>query len=97
MVAAQEVLHLYRMFLREGRKFNSYNIREYILRRARMGFHENKASPNADELVQQAREDLKMVQRQSLVYSLYGRGTKSILELTRSKDHGAAEDASQLA
>mmetsp|Transcript_12414 Transcript_12414/g.26817 ORF Transcript_12414/g.26817 Transcript_12414/m.26817 type:complete len:94 (+) Transcript_12414:160-441(+) len=84
MPSSNEVKSLFRAFLREGRKFPNYNIREYVLRRAREGFREVAGETNAtklDALWASAKEQLEVVKRQSVVYGLYGRKTKNILEL----------------
>lgn len=51
----------------------------YILRRAKLGFHSNKDSKDAEALVRHARQELALVQRQAVVYQLYGRQAKSVL------------------
>lgn len=86
--AAAEVKVLYRTFLRYGRTFPSYNIREYISRRAREGFRENKSLGSPSEVaaaVEHAKSELAVVKRQALVYNLYGRKLKHVLDVNPGK------------
>lgn len=83
-MTAAEVKALFRAFLREGRKFPNYNIREYIKRRSKEEFHANADLCDPAVLVtlwQGAKQQLEVVRKQSLVYNLYGRKVKNILEL----------------
>jgi phage terminase Nu1 subunit (DNA packaging protein) len=84
MSASREVLGLYREFLRVGRKFTNYNVREFVKRRAKEGFHEGKELTDAAAIaaaLKQAKEQLAVAQRQSVVYSLFAQPVKSIMEL----------------
>lgn len=81
MSATAEALSLYRSFLRLGSKFPNYNIREFILRRAKDGFRGSRSSCNAQDLLKAAKEDLEVVRRQSVVYQMYGSTTKNVLEM----------------
>ncbi|EFJ48483.1 hypothetical protein VOLCADRAFT_74585 [Volvox carteri f. nagariensis] len=84
MSAGVEARALFRAFLREGRRFPNYNIREYIQRRAKEGFQEAASITDitaVDALLQSGRQELEVVKRQSLVYRLYGRKVKNVLEL----------------
>ncbi|GLC41610.1 hypothetical protein PLESTB_000696900 [Pleodorina starrii] len=93
MSAAVEARALLRAFLRQGRRFPNYNIREYIRRRAKEGFHEaaSVTDPAAvAALLQSGRQELEVVKRQSLVYQLYGRKVKNVLELDLAVQHGAS-------
>lgn len=79
-----EARALFRAFLREGRKFPNYNVREYIHRRAKEAFHEAASVSNpatVSSLIKQAKEELELVKRQALVYALYARRVKNVLEL----------------
>lgn len=68
------VLSLYRKMLRESRKFDSYNYREYALRRIREAFRQNMNETNEQQiytLVEDAKNNLQIIQRQVLIGSLY--------------------------
>mmetsp|Transcript_4149 Transcript_4149/g.10380 ORF Transcript_4149/g.10380 Transcript_4149/m.10380 type:complete len:92 (-) Transcript_4149:94-369(-) len=81
---AGEVRSLFRAFLREGRKFNNYNIREYILRRAKEGFRAQLTGNQSEAAFSAAKEELQVVRRQSVVYQMYGRPTKNVMELDQA-------------
>lgn len=84
MSAAVEARSLFRALLREGRRFPNYNVREYIKRRAREGFEESASvtDPSAiKSLIAAGKQELEVAKRQSLVYQLYGRKHKNVLEL----------------
>jgi hypothetical protein len=84
MSASREVLGLYREFLRVGRKFTNYNVREFVKRRAKEGFREGKDLTDAAAIaaaLKHAKEQLAVAQRQSVVYSLFAQPVKSIMEL----------------
>lgn len=54
----------------------------YILRRTKYGFQRHAAEKDPaqiDTLVQQAQEELEILKRQSVVYSMYGRKTKGVM------------------
>ncbi|KAK9916913.1 hypothetical protein WJX75_008719 [Coccomyxa subellipsoidea] len=79
---------MYRTFLKHGAKFPNYNIREYVWRRAREGFRAHVGETDAQivsELVQGAKAELEVVKRQSMVYSLYARRQKSIMDIPLEK------------
>ncbi|KAG9347715.1 hypothetical protein JZ751_003728 [Albula glossodonta] len=62
-----QVLSLYRMLMKESKKFPSYNYRTYALRRIRDAFRENQSvsDPKTVEvLLSQARDSLALIQRQ---------------------------------
>ena len=65
-----------------GTSYPNYNIREYIRRRAREEFSKRGGEGKALEAI---REDLEVVRRQGLVYSLYNRGpvVKSVMDLPK--------------
>ncbi|CAO1438673.1 unnamed protein product [Diamesa tonsa] len=68
------ILSLYKQLLRESQKFSSYNIRNYAFRRTRDSFKDNKAvteQPAIQILVEEAKTNLKMVQRQVIVGNLF--------------------------
>ncbi|XP_055964468.1 LYR motif-containing protein 4 [Sorex fumeus] len=69
-----QVLALYRALLREGRRFGAYSYRTYALRRIRDAFREHKSVRDPREiqsLVDRARRDLGVIQRQVQVGRLY--------------------------
>ncbi|KPP66124.1 LYR motif-containing protein 4-like [Scleropages formosus] len=62
-----QVISLYRMLMKESKKFPSYNFRTYALRRVRDGFRANRNVDNPrtlDLLLNQARENLAVIKRQ---------------------------------
>ncbi|MFT7813843.1 LYR motif-containing protein 4-like [Arapaima gigas] len=77
-----QVLSLYRMLLKESKKFPSYNFRMYALRRVRDGFRANHSVDNPrtlDLLLNQARENLVIIKRQVSIGQLYT-SQKTIVE-----------------
>ncbi|XP_028831530.1 LYR motif-containing protein 4 [Denticeps clupeoides] len=77
-----QVISLYRMLLRESRKFPSYNYRTYALRRVRDGFRENLNVDNPktlDMLLNRAREGLAVIKRQVCIGRFYST-QKTIVE-----------------
>ncbi len=54
----------------------------YVRRKAKEGFRAHKGETDAQklsELLQDAKQELEVVKRQSLVYSMYARRQKSIM------------------
>lgn len=79
-----EVLRLYRALLREGRKFSSYNVREYVKRHTKESFREHSGERDPEtvaRLVARAEEQLEVARRQVVVYSLFAPRLKSIMDL----------------
>ncbi|TRY53836.1 hypothetical protein DNTS_002793 [Danionella cerebrum] len=77
-----QVISLYRMLIKESKKFPSYNYRTYAIRRVKDGFRENINVDNPktlDLLINQARENLAVIRRQVSVGHLYS-AQKTILE-----------------
>ncbi|CAL8467311.1 g6848 [Coccomyxa elongata] len=75
---------MYRSFLKHGAKFPNYNIREYVRRKAKEGFRAHREETDAQKLsglLQDAKQELEVVKRQSLVYSMYARKQKSIMDM----------------
>lgn len=69
-----QVLQLYKQFIKNAKQFNDYNFREYFLRRARLGFRENKElhdPQQLNDLYIQAQRDLGVLKRQSLLSQMY--------------------------
>ncbi|KAI4340136.1 hypothetical protein MLD38_025002 [Melastoma candidum] len=82
-----EVLSLFRSLLRTAREFSDYNIREYMRRRTIDAFRENKLLEKASSVVaaySDGRNQLLVAKRQSVVYSMYAPGVKSIMEVRGS-------------
>uniref|UniRef100_A0A672QVJ4 LYR motif containing 4 n=1 Tax=Sinocyclocheilus grahami TaxID=75366 RepID=A0A672QVJ4_SINGR len=68
--SGEHVLSLYRLLLKESKKFPSYNYRTYALRRVRDAFRENRTVEDpkvVEELLNRARDSLALIQRQVLV------------------------------
>lgn len=83
-----EVLALYRDFMRYGRKFPTYNFRDYTIRRARDAFKAHAGETDPDKiqaLIQKAKQDLEVVKRQVIVGSLYTHGQKLVVETQVSR------------
>lgn len=77
------VISLYRQFLRNGNKFGAYNFRDYAIRRARDGFrtHMNETNPEKiNQCIAKAEQDLKVVQRQASISSMFSTGDKLVVE-----------------
>ncbi|XP_030629637.1 LYR motif-containing protein 4 [Chanos chanos] len=77
-----QVISLYRMLMKESRKFPSYNYRTYALRRIQDGFRANLHVDNPktlDMLLSQARESLALIKRQVSVGQMYST-QKTIIE-----------------
>ncbi|XP_067219361.1 LYR motif-containing protein 4 [Chanodichthys erythropterus] len=77
-----QVISLYRMLMKECKKFPSYNYRTYALRRVKDGFRENIQVDNPktlDMLINQARENLAVIKRQVSIGHLYS-AQKTVVE-----------------
>lgn len=69
-----EVLGLYRKFIKNSKQFSNYNFREYFLRRSRETFKQNKEIHNIEHLQkiwEQAKCNLKVLERQSIISKIY--------------------------
>ncbi|XP_065151086.2 LYR motif-containing protein 4 [Paramisgurnus dabryanus] len=69
-----QVLSLYRLLLKESKKFPSYNYRTYALRRVRDAFRENQTVEDPqvlEELLIRARDSLALIQRQVSIGKMY--------------------------
>lgn len=76
------MLSLYRLLLKESKKFPSYNYRTYALRRVRDGFRENQRveDPRTVEgLLHSAQNTLAIIQRQVSLGKMY-EAQKTIIE-----------------
>lgn len=84
MASHRKIIQLYKNLLREGKKFKSYNYREYAVRRTRDAFkeHKNEQDPKKiASLLKSAEENLDIVRRQVLIGEMYGDG-RLIIEST---------------
>ncbi|KAB5587170.1 hypothetical protein PHYPO_G00009810 [Pangasianodon hypophthalmus] len=69
-----QVLALYRMLLRESKKFPAYNYRTYALRKVRDAFRENRnvEDPKVlEQLLSKACDNLAIIQRQAAIGKMY--------------------------
>jgi hypothetical protein len=60
--------------LHSGKKFHSFNYREYFIRRTKEEFRKNKAitdEPQILKLIQKAKENDAILRRQSYINALY--------------------------
>jgi len=74
MSSRAAVLRAYRGLLREGKGYNQYNYREYIQRRAKEEFRENRNIQDPKEiekLLHLAQRNLDVVKRQATISRLY--------------------------
>lgn len=97
MPSAAEVKALYKAFLREGKKFSNYNVREFVQRKAKADFRSNASQTDQaaiEQLWTQAKQDLDVAKRQSLIYSMYGSRQRSVMDIPMVKVlQKQAEDA----
>jgi len=78
LVPRTKVLGLYRQMLKASHGFQDYGFKSYAQRRVRAGFEENRGVTDAakqHELIESAKKDLKLLQRQSLINQMYSPGT----------------------
>jgi hypothetical protein len=74
MAARSQILGLYKELLKEGRKFRSYNFREYAVRRIRDEFKENQnvADPSKiQSFISKGKQQLESLRRQTVINNLY--------------------------
>ncbi len=72
-----------------GSAFPDYNVREYIRRRARDQFRGGVAGESAPTaMLAQAKAELEVWKRQGVVYGLYNRPQRSIMEVGEAGDRG---------
>ncbi|XP_055845024.1 protein bcn92 [Episyrphus balteatus] len=70
-----QVLSLYRMLMRESKKFPAYNFRMYFMRRIREQFRENQFLKEPEQISQQFKygeDTLQLIRRQVIIGHLYG-------------------------
>ena len=85
--ARSELLTQFRSLIRNCQKFPDYNIREYVKRRTVDAFRENPTLTDPAAIataVADARSQLEVAKRQSIVYSLYAPKVKNIMELHKN-------------
>ncbi|CCE94085.1 Isd11p TDEL_0H02260 [Torulaspora delbrueckii] len=85
-----QVLKLYKQFMKNARQFNDYNFREYFIRRARIGFKENKDvhdSQKLNTLFKEAQRDLGVLKRQSVLSQMYTFDKLVVEPLIKSHGH----------
>ncbi|KAG7092871.1 hypothetical protein E1B28_009183 [Marasmius oreades] len=81
---------LYRTTLRTAQSFNSYNFRNYFLRRTHDVFRTMQSETNADKLrslFQEANAELAVIRRSAIVNQIYG-GPKLVIEATLPEQEG---------
>lgn len=69
-----QVLRLYRALLRESQRFSGYGYRTYAIRRIKDAFRENKNitdSEKIEELLNKAKANLQVIQRQVTIGQMY--------------------------
>mmetsp|Transcript_1169 Transcript_1169/g.3426 ORF Transcript_1169/g.3426 Transcript_1169/m.3426 type:complete len:89 (+) Transcript_1169:246-512(+) len=86
MASPAEVRALYRAFLRVSHSFPHYNLKDYIKRRAQLGFRMHAGETDKEALqtiLAEAKVELQVAQRQSVVYSMYERPHRNVIDLRR--------------
>jgi len=77
------VLGMYRSFVRAGRSMNDYNMREYAVRRARLGFEQHRSlaegSVEQGAALSRAKLQLAQLQRQVVIGNMYPQ-ERSVIE-----------------
>lgn len=74
MSARNQVLGLYRQFMKNAYHYNNYNFKNYFIRRTKDAFKENvglKDSEQIDQAIQKANRELKVLERQSKISQMY--------------------------
>nr|ACO11004.1 LYR motif-containing protein 4 [Caligus rogercresseyi] len=82
MSRSREVLGLYKQILREGEKFVDYNFRAFAIRRSKDAFSSNKHLKDELEIsskIQEAKDGIALIQRQSTVSQLFGSAAPNTL------------------
>jgi len=92
MSQSKQVIGLFRDFLRSGKSFKNYNLREYVLRKTREQFRKNMQltdSSAINDLIVKAKKDLEVCRRQAVISTLYEPALRSVMDLKPA----AAEEA----
>ncbi|KAJ2001912.1 LYR motif-containing protein 4 [Coemansia sp. RSA 2322] len=87
-----EILGLYRQSLRAAQRFETYNFREYFIRRTRDRFRAVKAagsSEAAERGVQEAQSELSIMRRQGELNRMFSH-TRTVLEVDGGRGGRAA-------
>lgn len=73
---------LYRQMLCEARRFAHYNMRDYALRRVKLGFDMNRKleGDKAAAALEDGRKQLVELRRQVTLYNLYPPPERSVME-----------------
>lgn len=73
---------LYRQMLCEARRFTHYNMRDYALRRVKLGFAANRKleGEKASTALMEGRVKLGMLRRQVTLYNMYPPPEPSVME-----------------
>ncbi len=84
-----QILSLFRDFLRNSKKFEDYNFREYFLRKTRNDFKKlqklnEKNKKEASDWLIQAQSDLALLRRQATISKMY-HFDKLVVEKLNSK------------
>ncbi|XP_041717956.1 LYR motif-containing protein 4 [Coregonus clupeaformis] len=69
-----QVLSLYRILMKESKKFPSYNYRTYALRRVQDAFRANRSVEDpkmVEQLLNQGRDNLDIIRRQVAIGKMY--------------------------
>ena len=79
-----QVLQLFRGLMRQARRLEDYNFRDYAKRRVVMGFQENRglAGEVAAQEYQEGLKNLDMLKRQAVISHLYP-SKRSVMEPKR--------------
>lgn len=80
----KEVLQLYRNILKKAKVFQDYNMRSYIERCAKEDFHKYKFEKDQDKikkLIEKAKENLSLIERQGTISKLYNSKPSIITKL----------------
>jgi hypothetical protein len=85
----QRSLELLNKMLKISQKFKDYNVREYLLRRSKEKFEEDRAS-----FISFAERELPWMERQSVVYDLYASDRASVLDNANTNSAGAGASRS---
>mmetsp|Transcript_14521 Transcript_14521/g.24831 ORF Transcript_14521/g.24831 Transcript_14521/m.24831 type:complete len:84 (+) Transcript_14521:158-409(+) len=81
MSATNASLSLFRSLLREAKKVDNYNFRQYAIRRVKVGFQINRdlTGNEADLAFREGEEQLDILRRQVVLGGLYP-SAKSVME-----------------
>jgi hypothetical protein len=81
-MSSTRTLQLYRQLLRQSKTFSNYNIREYALRRVRVGFRENITEQDpakVEALLADAEQNLQIIIRQASISRMYDFTAKKLV------------------